>query len=184
MADEETFNEPNNVPAAPAPAEDTLNIPENLQGYVHGLREEAKRYRVELKGFKDNEKTAQAARQAEMTEQEKLSARIKAAETDVNSAKTEAQNLKIENSILKNAAKHNFVDLDTVIVLTREALAGEQEITVDVIEKALAKIAKEKSFLVKTDGATIVPNPANRLRPELSAAKTGDEQLLGMLKGR
>lgn len=161
-----------------------LAIPPELQGYFHSLREEAKKYRIELKGLKDAQKQDSEKKQADMSEVEKLSARIKNAETEVNSAKTEAQNLKIENSILKSAGKYNFIDLEPVILMAKGELAALDEVTVEAIDKALAKIAKEKSYLVKTGKETIIPSGGQRTRIETSQEQSGDEQLLSIIKNK
>ena len=141
--------------------------------YVRKLKEEAKSRRLKLR---DVEVELNKLKDEKLTDTEKKDARIKELDDKVIELESEGKNIKLESVILGIASTKGFFDLNTVLLIAKDELSGEEEVDEKMIEKVVDKIAKEKPFLV-TGGS---PNPSSGNFPKTDKEPAKDvNQMMG-----
>ncbi len=117
---------------------------------------------IKRKGIIDKRDTElQKFKDEKLTEGEKKDAKIKELETEKEAAVNSKKNADTEKMIMGQASTKGFADIDDAILIIKEELKLEEDITEATIKKAVDKIAKDKPYLIGGDETTDI-NKGNR----------------------
>jgi hypothetical protein len=176
-----TTPEEKDEPAQPVKVQDLLSQHPELQAFLDSKigearkkgRESGKADLLKSLGTEDQNdlkaiiEAEKARKEAEMTEVQRLEEKIKALETERDTAKQEREAYEertrkalIQTEIREQARELNFNDIDDLVRLLdyTEVTVDLEESTVSGIKDQAKALAKQKPYLIKV--ATAKPNPA------------------------
>jgi hypothetical protein len=151
--------------------------------YVKKLKAEAKEYRQGKAALKKEKEEIEARLKAledeKLSETEKDKKKISELEKQLTDIQGSIKQKDIDNLILKSVSGKNIIDLDTASILVKNELSGEEEITDQVVLKAVDKLIKDKPYLI----SSTTPNPSNGnfSKTNNEAKKTGVDALAKLL---
>lgn len=176
-----TTPEAKNETAQPVTVQDLLAQRPDLQSFLNSKigearkqgRESGKADLLKSLGTEDQNdlkaiiEAEKARKEAEMTEVQRLEEKIKALETERDTAKQEREAYEertrkalIQTEIREQARELNFNDIDDLVRLLdyKEVTVDLEESTVSGIKEQAKALAKQKPYLIKA--TTAKPNPA------------------------
>ena len=154
--------------------------------YVKELREEAKKYRTDKAKYKKDYEKIQAdlkkIEDAKLSDTEKDKNTIIELEKQLVDLQTEQKDKDIDNLILTVANGKNFNDMEIVKMLAKKELDSEEEVTKEAVEKIVDKLAKDKPYLVSSEGG-VNPSLGNFSKKNNEPAKDANEMFGDFLHG-
>ncbi len=153
-AQQQEADQQNTQEAGQKESEDDWTIPERFKPYVKELREEAKKYRLELAQLRDEQKKQKTeAERAKMDAVDKLKAEKADMEKELNEYKSRYELLGKRSGVIAIASKLNFIDPSDAVAFVDIASVEIDEngsIRTDEIEEALKEVLSKKPYLAKS----------------------------------
>lgn len=143
-----------------------------------------------LRKFADYDELAQKAKavdeanQAKMSAEERAQAAAKDAAEKATAATERLRKANLRSEVAYYAAEANAADIDTVLALVKDRVEFDQEDNPLEVKDLIAKILKEKPFLIKSEGKfTTSADGGARNTPDRSK-QTMDEVMASRPAGR
>ncbi len=135
------------------------------------------------KKINDLEKKLKAFEDEKLTESEKKDKKIAEMEKQLVDLQTEQKDKEIDNLILTIANGKNFNDMEVVKMLAKKELEAEEEVNKEAVEKVIEKLAKDKPYLVSSEGGAN-PSSGNFGKQDKTIKKSPKEQLADFIQGK
>ncbi len=135
------------------------------------------------KKINDLEKKLKAFEDEKLTETEKKDKKIAEMEKQLVDLQTEQKDKEIDNLILTVANGKNFNDMEIVKMLAKKELDSEEEVTKEAVEKIIDKLAKDKPYLVSSEGG-VNPSSGNFGKQNKEAKTDPMLKLLNSYRGK
>lgn len=124
--------------------------------FVKELQTETIQRRKEIEGLK---KQLKEIEDAKLSETEKKEKELKETKAKLENLEGSIKQKEIDNLILKSLTGKNIVDVKAAELLIKSELAGEVEITEEIIKKVVDKLLKDKPYLIAS--ASVNPSDGN-----------------------